>query len=505
MRSWERTLEQLCVHLRETALLESIRSVLQWDERTMMPAAGGEYRAESLTWLAGSIHRRQTDPRLEDWLVELEASPLANDPHGDAGATIREVRREYDRQTRLPQLLVEQLARTTVRGEQAWVEARANDSFAMLLPWLKEIFRLKRQQAEALGYRQSPYDALLEGFEPGASTTEVATVLEQLRSELVPLVRAIQDSGRQAPRGILQRRFPRDAQERFGRFVAAAIGFDFARGRLDVTAHPFCSSLGPHDCRITTRYDEHFFPSAFFGILHEAGHGIYDQGLRPDQYGLAPGSALSLGIHESQSRLWENQVGRGRAFWQHFLPLAAREFPEALNDVSLDDFCFAINAVNPSLIRVEADEATYNLHIVIRFELEQALITGDLTVEDLPAAWNERYRRNLGIQPDSDRDGVLQDIHWSAGLIGYFPTYSLGNLYAAQFFAQVDEDLGGIEPQLARGQFGPLREWLRERIHQVGRCYSADQLVEKVTGGGLSQRCLMSYLHRRLDPLYGLG
>ena len=294
------------------------------------------------------------------------------------------------------------------------------------------------------------------------------------------------------------------AQEAFGKLVAGAIGFDFQRGRLDVTHHPFCSSMGPHDCRITTRYDEHYFPMAFFGILHEAGHGLYDQGLPTAHYGLPPGSYVSLGIHESQSRLWENAVGRSRAFWQFFFPVAQQQFPDALADVSLDDFHFAINDVRPSLIRIEADEATYNLHIIIRFELERAALRGDLSVADLPGAWREKYREYLGIEPPNDADGVLQDIHWSAGLIGYFPTYTLGNLYAAQFFQQADADLGGIDDLLSRGEFGPLLQWLRERIHARGQCYSAAELADTVTGKPLTHQPLLDLLRRKFEPLYGI-
>jgi carboxypeptidase Taq len=263
--------------------------------------------------------------------------------------------------------------------------------------------------------------------------------------------------------------------------------------------------MGPDDCRITTRYDEHHFPGAFFGILHEAGHGIYDQGLRRDQFGLPPGMPISLGIHESQSRMWENQVGRSRAFWQHFFPQAQRAFPESLDDVSLDDLHFAVNDVHPSLIRVEADEATYNLHIVIRFELEQALINDQMPIDELPHAWNEKYRQYLGIEPPNDTDGVLQDIHWSGASIGYFPTYSLGNLYAAQLFQAADADLGGLEQQFARGEFESLRDWLRTNVHRHGQCYSAAALVEKITGRPLSHEPLITHLRRKLEPLYGIS
>jgi carboxypeptidase Taq len=272
-----------------------------------------------------------------------------------------------------------------------------------------------------------------------------------------------------------------------------------------VTAHPFCCSPGPHDCRITTRYNEHAFSEAFFGILHEAGHGIYEQGLRTDQYGLPPGEATSLGIHESQSRLWENLVGRSRAFWEHFYPQAQRRFAQALSGVSLDDFYFAVNEVRPSLIRVEADEATYNLHILVRFELEQALLDDDLPTGDLPGAWNEKYRSYLGIEPPNDAEGVLQDIHWAGGAVGYFPTYSLGNLYAAQLFAQAEADLGGLADQFAQGAFQPLLEWLCRKIHQHGQRYSAAELVQRITARPLSHNPLIEHLQAKLGPLYGLA
>jgi carboxypeptidase Taq len=496
--------DQLVGHSRETALLGSVESLLSWDERTFMPAAAGEYRAEQMTFLAGLIHERRTDPRLGEWLAQLLTGPLAADPHSDTGATIRELKRQYDKRVKLPQALVEELTRTSVLAQQVWIGARANDDYGALRPLLEKTFRLKREQAAALGYPEHPYDALLDDFEPGALTSRIATVLSALRERLVPLVAAIASSSRRPDIGIVSRHYPRDVQEQFVQAAAARIGFEFHRGRLDVTAHPFCTSLGPHDCRITTRYDERHFPGAFFGTLHEAGHGIYDQGLRGEEFGLPPGEAISLGIHESQSRMWENLVGRSRSFWNYFFPQAQALFPQALGGVALDDFHFAINDVRPSLIRVEADEATYNLHILIRFELERALLDDDLRVAELPAAWNEKYRHYLGISPSNDSEGVLQDIHWSAGLVGYFPTYSLGNLYAAQFFAKADQDLGGLAQQFARGEFGPLREWLRREIHEVGSCYTAPELIERVTGHPLSHEPLMDHLYHKFGELYGI-
>ncbi|MCC7085277.1 MAG: carboxypeptidase M32 [Pirellulales bacterium] len=502
MTELNRIYEQLLAHCRETALLSSIESLLGWDERTLLPAAAGEYRAEQMTFLAGSIHRRRTDPRIGEWLNALAADQA--DRHSDRGATIRELKRQYDRQVKLPPALVEEMARTAVLGQQAWVAARANNDFSAFRPHLEKTYKLKREAAQAIGYAQCAYDALLDEFEPGALTSQIASVLADLRDQLVPLVAEIRDSGRRQKIEILARHYPRDVQERFAKGAATEIGFDFHRGRLDVTHHPFCSGMGPNDCRITTRYDEHHFSGALFGVLHEAGHGIYDQGLRGDWYGLPPGEAVSLGIHESQSRMWENLVGRGLAFWQHFYSTAQQAFPAALGDVSLDDFYGAINDVRPSLIRVEADEATYNLHILVRFELEQALVADDLQPADLPGAWNEKYRHYLGIVPPNDADGVLQDIHWSAGLVGYFPTYSLGNLYAAQFFEQADADLGGLANQFAAGQFEPLRHWLREKIHRLGQCYTAGELVQRVTGESLSPAPLMRHLRGKFGRLYGL-
>jgi carboxypeptidase Taq len=499
-----RAFDELCTLARQAALLESIEAVLGWDERTYMPLAAGEYRAEQMTFISGQVHRRRTDPRIGELLAFLASNELTKDAHSDSATTIRQLQRDYDKRVKLPQALVEELTRASVLGQQAWVKARKANDFASFAPHVEKLYGLKRQQAECLGYRDHPYDALLDDFEPEAKTSDVATVLAALRDELAPLVQAIMHSGRKAPVEILARHYPRDAQEAFGKGAAAAIGFDFQRGRLDVTHHPFCSGMGPHDCRITTRYDEKFFPGAFFGILHEAGHGIYDQGLRPDQFGLPPGTYLSLGIHESQSRMWENLVGRSQAFWRHFFPQLAKAFPAALAGVSPDQWFWAINNVQPSLIRVEADEATYNLHIIIRFELEQALLTGDLPVADLPGAWREKYRQYLGIEPPSDADGCLQDIHWSAALIGYFPTYSLGNLYASQFFEQADRDLGGIDEQLARGEFSPLRQWLQRNIHQRGQCYSAAELVQVVTNQPLSHAPLMRHLRGKLEPLYGV-
>jgi carboxypeptidase Taq len=502
--STNQTYELVCRHARETAWLSACESVLGWDERTMMPPEAAEFRAEQMAFLAGLVHQRRTDQRLGDWLSKLSTGPLAADAHSDTGANIRQLKRTFDRSAKLPQSLVEELTRTASLGQHVWQQARAGDDFAMFAPLLEKTIELKRAQAEALGYDDSPYDALLEDFEPGERAANLTVILANLRDALVPLVAAIKESGREPDTTILTRQYNVGLQEAFGRQVATQIGFDFRRGRLDVTAHPFCASLGPHDCRLTTRYDDNFFPTALFGILHEAGHGIYDQGLRPGDYGLPLGDAISLGIHESQSRMWENLVGRSRAFWSYFYPRAQQTFAQALDGVSLDDFYFAINDVRPSLIRVEADEATYNLHILIRFELEQALLSDELQVAELPTAWRDKYQKYLGIVPPNDADGSLQDIHWAAGLIGYFPTYSLGNLYAAQFFDQAEADLSDLNQQFARGEFAPLHNWLKQNIHDHGQRYFARTLIERVTGRPLSHEPLVRRLRDKLAPLYKL-
>jgi carboxypeptidase Taq len=508
--------------------MATINELLGWDERTQMPSAGAEHRAEQSTLLAGLIHQRWVDRRFGELLDELSAateedgrgqSPFSSpttagmaESSGTKKGTVpsdeaivaRRLKRERDKRVKLPQKLVEELARTAILGQQAWQEARKNDDFPAFRPLLERMIELKRQQAEALGYPQCPYDALLDEFEPEELTANIGPALQGLREQLVPLVGRITQSPRRPNTSIIEREYPVAAQDEFARLAATTIGFDFSRGRLDVTAHPFCCTLGPHDCRITTRFNERFFNAAFFGVIHEAGHGIYEQGLPPEHFGLPLGEAISLGVHESQSRLWENLVARGRPFWTHFYPLARQRFPAALDGVSADDFHFAINDVRPSLIRVEADEATYNLHILVRFELERAMLDDQLQAADLPNAWNEKYRQYLGVVPPTNREGVLQDVHWSAGLVGYFPTYALGNLYAAQFFAQAKTELGNLDNSFAAGDFTPLREWLREKIHRHGRRLSAAELVKQVTGRPLSADPLVEHLRAKYAALYNL-
>jgi carboxypeptidase Taq len=488
----------------EIALLESCLSLLGWDHKTYMPPKGSAHRAEQVALLAGLVHQRVTDPKMGDLLAIVEGSDIVRDAPAPAAVNVREIRRTYDRETKVPEALVTELARTCTQAEDVWVEARRQSDFALFRPWLEKVIGLKRQEAQALSNSGNLYDALLDEYEPGETSANLARVFADLRNDLVPLVQAIGGSGRQPDLSILHREYPIAVQEAFGRTAAAAIGFDFEAGRLDVTTHPFCSGIGPGDTRLTTRYNVLDFVDALFGVLHETGHGLYDQGLDPSHYGTPMGSFVSLGIHESQSRLWENLVGRSRAFWEHFYPKAQQAFPGALGDVDLDDFYFAINDVRPSFIRTEADEVTYNLHVLLRFELEQALISGVLTVGDLPGAWNETLKRTLNLTPPDDRRGCLQDIHWSGGAFGYFPTYTLGNLYAAQFFAHARGDLGDLDALFRRGEFPPLRKWLKTRIHRQGQRHRAADLVRVVTGEPLNHRYLLEHLRAKFGPLYGV-
>ncbi len=485
-------------------MLGSCSALLGWDEQTYLPRGGSAYRGDQMALLAGMHHERATDPAVGDRLADVEESEVVADPASPEAANVREWRRGFDRVTKLPRSLVEALARVTTVAQGIWVEARRDSDFARFRPALGEIVGLKKEEGACLAADGNAYDALLDEYEPGANGRDLARLFEALRRELVPLVAAIAGSKKGPGPTVLAGEFPLDRQRVFGEAVAAAIGFDFDRGRLDTAAHPFCSGIGPGDCRITTRFDPKDFTDGFFSILHEVGHGLYEQGLAAEHQGTPMGEAVSLGVHESQSRLWENAVGRSRAFWSHWLPLARSVFRGPLHAVDLDAFHAAINRVEPSLIRVQADEVTYNLHILIRFELEQALLGGNLAVADLPAAWNAKYRDYLGIDPPDDARGCLQDIHWAAGLIGYFPTYTLGNLYAAQLRDKADADLGGLDPALARGDFAGLLGWLRDKIHRHGHRYRAADLIRQATGDGIDHRPLVRSLRDKYGPIYGL-
>jgi carboxypeptidase Taq len=495
--------QQLLESLREIALLGSVASVLNWDERTQLPEKGTEHRSRQASLLARMVHEQFTSPRIGELLATVESSAQMQSD-GDVQVNVRETRRSYDRAIKLPSSLVEEMTRTEILGQAAWVQARRKSEYPIFEPWLTKMLSLKQREIDCVGFRESRYDALLDTFEPNETAAGLRKVFDSLRQPLIELVGKIVQSGKNAPLEILERKYPAAAQQAMARQAAEKVGFDFTAGRLDVSVHPFCTGLGPGDTRMTTRYDENYFGDAFFGVLHETGHGLYDQGLPAEHFGTPLGDAVSLGIHESQSRLWENFVGRNRAFWRYFFPIAKQHFPQTLTDLSDDQWYFAINDVRPSLIRTESDEATYNLHILLRFELEQAMLDGSVTPKDLPAAWNQKMRQYLGITPPDDARGCLQDIHWSGGGFGYFPTYTLGNLYAAQFFEQARKDLGDLNDMFARDEFGPLLGWLRKNIHCHGKRYTARELAVRITGEDLNPAPLLRHLRSKAAELYGV-
>lgn len=487
----------------EIAHLNSCAAVLQWDQQTYMPRAGAAFRGDQLALLATLAHDRATDPRIGELLNTLGDGQQLPEASAITTANLREWRHSYDRATKIPRRLVEELARVTTLAQEAWVQARAQDDFQLFSPHLEQVVALKREEAGAVGFKDHPYDALLDEYEPGMTAREVRSIFADLTQRLVPLVQAIQDSPKKPRLECLEGDFPIDRQRYLGEAAAAAFGFDFQAGRLDTTTHPFCSGFGPGDCRITTRYNPRNFTESLFGILHETGHGLYEQNLAADHFGTAAGMFCSLGIHESQSRLWENQVGRSRPFWDHFFPRVQQAFPGTWT-ATREDFDFAINAVRPSLIRVEADETTYNLHVALRFEIELGLTSGDLKVADLPGAWNDAMQRNLGLTPPNNRQGCLQDIHWSFGGIGYFPTYTLGNLYAAQFMAEAKQQLGAdeLDRDFRQGNYSGLKNWLVEKIHRQGRIQRAPELCVQVTRSPLKAEPLLEYLQEKAHNFY---
>ncbi len=499
---------QLIDHIKQAGLLGSTSAILGWDQETMMPPRGLEHRTRQLAQLARLTHQMNTDPRVGQWLGECEAdSGLVGDPLRASAVNVRELRRDYDKATKLPESLVVEMAETTSRAKHEWVQARKANEYKRFKPWLAKIVNLNLRKAECYGWdRQGgePWDALADSFEKGMSAASVAEVLTPLRKRLVPFLEAILGSKAGPSNAFNEIKLPIDRQMAFVKAVSGAIGFDYERGRLDISAHPFCSGTHCNDVRMTTRFHENNVNDALGSTMHESGHGIYEQGLLEEHIGTPMGDAVGLSIHESQSRLWENQVGRSRAFWRWCFPKLAEFFGDAACRLSEEQVYGGANIVSPGLIRVEADELTYNLHIMIRFEIERELMKQTLSVDDLPEVWNARYAEYLKVDVPDDARGCMQDIHWSMGAIGYFPTYTMGSLYAAQFFEEAGEQLGDLDAMFMRGEFSPLRLWLNEKIHAHGRRYPSADLCQAVTGKALTADPLMRHLEGKLRPLYGL-
>ncbi len=474
--------------------------VLEWDQETYLPEGGVRARSAQLSGLAGLAHEKLVSRGFRD---ALKTTSRRRGLTPRERAMVREAEREHRRALRVPEALVREMAHAESQGLNAWRKAYAKNDWRGFAGNLAEIVRLKKRMAECIGYEGVPYDAHLDAFEPGATVDMLDPLLEELKEATIPLVRKIARSKRKPNRKLLLGSFPQEKQLEYGRRVVEAMGFDFTKGRIDLTTHPFCTSFDPADVRLTTRVDPHDLRECLFGLIHEAGHGLYEQGIDTGIVRTPLGHSISLGIHESQSRMWENVIGRSREFWTHFLPPLKRTFPQ-LGRARLDDFVFAINEVVPSFVRTEADEVTYNLHVVLRYEIEKDVFAGKVKTGDLPAIWNRKMKEALGIVPPTHSKGVLQDIHWSMGLFGYFPTYSLGNLYGAQFVAQARKDIPRFDAKIARGTLLPLREWLGKNIHKPGRTYPAPELLRRVTGTRLQVKPFVSYIEEKYGELYDL-
>ena len=483
--------QKLLQRSRECGLIRSSCSLLHWDQQTLMPPQAAAYRGEQTACLSSLAHRLFTSREVEKWLAECEKGPAPGDRIKKCN--LREWRRLYDRAVKIPPALVMEMERATSAAHEAWLKARQAHDFKFFKTDLARIVELRLKMAELWGYEESPYDALLEEYEPGMLSSSLAALFEELAPELSRLVAAGVENFSEKPATLPPGPYPIEQQKLFNQIVAARLGFDFHAGRIDTAPHPFCSGVGLHDCRLTTRYHESDFTSSLYGILHEAGHGLYEQGLPAGAYGTPAGEAVSLGIHESQSRFWENHIGRSPLFWEHWFPVAREFFPQ-LSGCTAAKLTRYVNRVERSFIRVEADEVTYDLHIVLRFEIERELIEGKLKVAEVPEYWNSRFESWFGLKVPDDAKGCLQDIHWSGGGIGYFPTYTLGNLNAAQLFYKLRKDVHVLDAKLAAGEYGGVLDWLRKNIHAHGSCLQPAELIRRATGEALSPTHHLSHL-----------
>ena len=477
----------------------SASGVLGWDQQVMMPEGGTPARSKQLSALSSVHHDMVTDDETGELLDELADADLTD----EQAAVVREIRREYERADAVPVELVEEISETGSEALQAWEEAKAEDDFDEFAPYLEKHVELKREYAEHIDPDRDPYEVLFEEFEPCLSMERAESILTELREALVPMIDDIRDSDVELAVDTFEGTFAEETQEELSREILEHVGYDFDRGRLDVSSHPFTSG-NQFDCRVTTRFDENDPLGAVGSTIHEFGHAQYNLGLPQEHFGTPLGTSRDLSVHESQSRLWENHVGRSRAFWQEFLPTFQERFPQT-EEATVQDAYEAFNQVyEDNFIRVEADELTYHLHIVVRFEIERDLVRGDLAVEDVPEVWNDKYEEYLGIRPDNDAVGCLQDIHWSHGNFGYFPTYSLGSVMAAQLFAAAEAEIDDLDDRIAAGEFDELREWLGENVHQHGARYETNELVKRATGEDFTADAFLEYVDGKYGELYGI-
>lgn len=482
--------------------IHAAQGLLGWDQETYMPPNGADVRAKQMATLSKLAHEFMTSDAMGTLLKTLREPATCKKLDRVDQALVREVGKDYDRAMKLPVTLVQELAETSSKAQQVWVEARKQSHFEHFAPYLEKLVALNRQMADALGYEGSPYNALMDLYEPDLTTDQVDTLFAQLKQELVPLVKGIYDATTIPDTRFLHKSASIEKQWAFSELVIQRMGFDLTSGRLDKALHPFCAGFGPGDVRLTTRLFKNDMVSSLFSSMHEAGHGLYEQGVDPALARTPLAGGASLGIHESQSRMWENIVGRSRGFWKHFLPQLRKTFPKQLEGVTLEQFYRAINRSQPSMIRVESDEVTYNLHIMLRYEIERDLIEGRLAVRDIPAVWNAKMQDFLGITPQNDAEGCLQDVHWAHGSFGYFPTYTLGNLYSVQFFNTAKAKIPNLEAHIAKGNLLQLKTWLNTEIHRLSRVETPGEIVQRVTGEPLNARYFVDYLWEKFGDIY---
>ncbi|MFA5290914.1 MAG: carboxypeptidase M32 [Candidatus Paceibacterota bacterium] len=489
--------------LHEVAHLGATIALLHWDQEVNMPAKGADARASAIAYLSAIVHNKFLAINEDGLLDKLKRGLEASKIRGNDAVIVAETWRNYEREKKLPEAFIKELAETSSKSQTVWAEARAKNDFGLWLPWLEKIVKLKRREAEYVGYQDSPYDALIDTYEPGMTTAETTVVLNDLKDFLVPFLQKIKASKTKIDTKKILGQFPLDKQMAFNNLIAEKMGFDLGAGRIDKSVHPFSTSFHSTDVRMTTRYRKNDVLYSIGSTIHETGHSLYEQNLPAEFFGTPLAEAVSLGIHESQSRLWENNIGRSLPFWKYFYPKLQKEFPAPFKKLKLEEFYKIINKIEPSFIRTEADEATYNLHIILRFELEREIIEGSLELKDLPKIWNAKMKEYLGVKVPNNKLGILQDVHWSGGDFGYFATYSLGNLYAAQFYNQMRQAIPQIDKKIAKGNFAEINNWLKQHIHRHGKTYRAGDLVKKVTGEPLNSRYFIDYLEAKYKKIYG--
>ena len=494
-------LNQLKEILGEVSDLNHAASVLDWDQQVNMPPGGGEARGQHLATLGKISHQKATSDEVGKLLEDLKQE--FSDSDSDDGALVRVAARNFDKAMRVPAEFVAEQAVVTTASFEAWVKAKKKSDFSIFLPHLEKVMELMRKYVSYFPPADHPYDVLLDDYEPGMKTVEVKEIFDEVRTQQVKLIKAIR-STKQVKADFLHKKYNEKKVWDFSETIISRFGYDFSRGRQDKAAHPFETSFSVNDVRITNRYESENPLATLFSGMHESGHAMYEQGINPAYERTPLANGVSSAVHESQSRMWENLVGRSLPFWEHFFPELKKVFPSQLDGVSAKSFYKAVNKVEPSLIRVNADEATYNLHIMLRLELEIGMIEGNIDLKNLPEIWNTKMQEYVGITPPDDAHGVLQDIHWSAGLFGYFPTYALGNLVSAQLWEKINKDIRGLDDQIRSGKFDSLLNWLREKIHIHGHKYDPQDLIQKVTGSKINSAAYVRYLTKKYSDIYGL-